>query len=117
MAVQIRRQEDVLVASIQASLSDADLLALRDALVEGVSESRARGVIVDMTCLDVVDFFASSTLLGLAQMIRLRGARMLIVGIQPHVAFAMVQLGITLEGAQVALDLQEGLACLGSPSY
>ena len=85
---------------------------LRDALAEKVGRFRARGVIVDVTVLDVMDSFASRTLRDLAHMTRLRGAETVIVGIQPEVAFAMVQLGLTLEGAATALDLEEGLAFL-----
>ena len=76
------------------------------------SKLRARGVIVDVTALDVMDSFASRTLRDIAHMIRLRGAETVIVGIQPEVAFAMVQLGLTLEGVATALDLEEGLAYL-----
>lgn len=113
MAVPILKQGDVLIASIQSALSDVDLVLLRDALVNQVSAYRTRGVIVDVTSLDVVDSFASRTLRDLAHMIRLRGARTVIVGIQPDVAFAMVQLGLTLEDIPTALDLEEGLAFLG----
>jgi rsbT antagonist protein RsbS len=110
--VPILKQGLYLIASIQAALSDVDLLHLRDALAEKVGKFRARGVIVDVTVLDVMDSFASRTLRDLAHMTRLRGAETVIVGIQPEVAFAMVQLGLTLEGVDTALDLEEGLAFL-----
>ena len=113
MTVPILKEGDVLIASIQSALTDVDLVDLRDALVDQVSTYRTRGVIVDVTALDVVDSFASRTLRDLAHMIRLRGARTVIVGIQPDVAFAMVQLGLTLENIPTALDLEEGLAFLG----
>ncbi|HZL94713.1 MAG TPA: STAS domain-containing protein [Vicinamibacterales bacterium] len=116
MAVPILKQGDVLIASIQSALTDVDLVGLRDALVDRVSSYRTLGVIVDVTALDVVDSFASRTLRDLAHMIRLRGARTVIVGIQPDVAFAMVQLGLTLEDIPTALDLEEGLAFLGARS-
>lgn len=112
MQVPILKQRDYLIASIQAALTDADLLQLRDALVEQVGKFRSRGVIVDVTALDVMDSFAVRTLRDLAHMIRLRGADTVIVGIQPEVSFAMVQLGLTLEGVATALDLEEGLAYL-----
>src|SRR6266568_2325791 len=112
MQVPILKQRDYLIASIQAALTDADLLQLRDALAEKVGRFRSRGVIVDVTALDVMDSFASRTLRDLAHMIRLRGAETVIVGIQPEVALAMVQLGLTLEGVATALDLEEGLAFL-----
>src|SRR5437762_14370844 len=112
MQVPILKQRDYLIASIQAALTDADLLQLRDALVTRVGTFRSRGVIVDVTALDVMDSFAVRTLGDLAHVIRLRGAETVIVGIQPEVAFAMVQLGLTLEGVATALDLEEGLAYL-----
>ena len=112
MEVPILKQSHYLIASIQAALTDADLLQLRDALAEKVGRFRSRGVIVDVTALDVMDSFASRTLRDLAHMIRLRGAETVIVGIQPEVALAMVQLGLTLEGVATALDLEEGLAFL-----
>ena len=112
MQVPILKQGAYLIASIQSALSDADLMQLRDALVAKVSTFRSRGVIVDVTVLDVMDSFASRTLRDLVHMIKLRGAVTVIVGIQPEVAFAMVQLGLTLEGVATALDLEEGLAYL-----
>jgi len=78
-------------------------------LVGQVGSYRSRGVIVDVTALDVLDSFASRTLRDLAHMVRLRGAETVIVGIQPEVAFTMVRLGLTLEGVTTALDLEEGL--------
>src|SRR5258708_22392537 len=112
MAVPILKQGPYLIASVQSALTDADLLELRNALVEKVGRFRSRGVIVDVTALDVMDSFASRTLRDIAHMIRLRGAETVIVGIQPEVAFTMVQLGLTLEGVATALDLEEGLLYL-----
>lgn len=112
MQVPILKQGPYLIASIQSALSDADLMQLRDALVNKVSTFRSRGVVVDVTVLDVMDSFASRTLRDLVQIIKLRGAVTVIVGIQPEVAFAMVQLGLTLEGVATALDLEEGLMFL-----
>ena len=85
---------------------------MRDALVDRIGRSRSRGVIVDVTALDVLDSFATRTLRDIAHMIRLRGAETVIVGIQPDVAFAMAQFGLTLEGIVTRLDLEEGLAYL-----
>lgn len=112
MAVPILKQAKYLIATIQSVLTDDDLVQLRDALVDRVGKFRSLGVIVDVTSLDVLDSFASRTLRDLAYMIRLRGAKTVIVGIQPEVAFAMVQLGLTLEDVSTALDLEEGLAYL-----
>ena len=110
--VPILKQGEFLIATFQAALSDADLNQLRRGLVAQVVRFRSRGVIVDVTAMDVMDSYASRTLREIAQMIRLRGAETVIVGIQPEVAFAMVQLGLTLEGVATALDLEEGLAYL-----
>src|SRR5205823_5698203 len=110
--VPILKQGHYLIASIQSALTDADLSQLREALIERVGRFRARGVIVDVTALDVMDSFAVRTLRDIAHMARLRGAETVIVGIQPEVAFAMVQLGLTLKGVSTALDLEEGLAFL-----
>jgi rsbT antagonist protein RsbS len=112
MRVPILKQSDYVIASIQSALSDEDLLHLRDDLVQQVGRYRSRGAIVDVTVLDVMDSFAVRTLRAIAHMIRLRGAETVIVGIQPEVAFAMVQLGLTLEDVATALDLEEGLSYL-----
>ena len=112
MQVPILKQGAYLIATVQSALTDEDLRQLRDTLVLQVSKVRARGVIVDVTALDVIDSFATRTLRDVAYMIRLRGAETVIVGIQPEVAFSMVKLGLTLEGVATSLDLEEGLAYL-----
>jgi rsbT antagonist protein RsbS len=112
VAVPILKQGDYLIASIQAALSDREVLELRDDLLERAGIHRSRGIIVDVTALDVMDSFAARSLRGIAHMANLRGAETVMVGIQPEVAFAMVQLGLNLEGVHTALDLEEGLAFL-----
>ena len=109
MQVPILKQGAYLIATIQSALTDADIVQLRDALVEQVGRYRSRGVIIDVTALDVMDSFATGTLRDVAHMVRLRGAETVIVGIQPDVAFAMVHMGLTLEGVTTKLDLEEGL--------
>src|SRR5215475_352111 len=112
MRVPILKQGEYLIASIQSALSDQELMQLRDDLAEQTGKFRSRGIIVDVTVLDVMDSFACRTLRSLAHILRLRGARTAIVGIQPEVAFAMVQLGLDLGEVQTALDLEEGLVLL-----
>jgi rsbT antagonist protein RsbS len=112
VAVPILKQGDYLIASIQTALSDRDMLELRDDLLERAGMLRSKGIIVDVTALDVMDSFASRSLRAIAHMANLRGARTVMVGIQPEVAFAMVQLGLNLEGVHTALDLEEGLKFL-----
>lgn len=112
MRVPVLKQGSYLIASIQSALSDFELLQLRDDLASQVGRFRSRGVIVDVTVLDVMDSFAVRTLRAISQIARMRGAETVIVGIQPEVAFAMVQLGLTLGQVETALDLEEGLALL-----
>jgi rsbT antagonist protein RsbS len=112
MHVPVLKQGDYLIASIQSALSDPDLVQLRDDLAKRVGQYRSRGVIIDVTVLDIIDSFGTRTLRAIAHMLKLRGAETVIVGIQPDVAFTMVQLGLTLEGVGTALDLEEGLAYL-----
>jgi rsbT antagonist protein RsbS len=115
MPVPILKQGSILVATVQAAVTDSDFLRMREDLMQMVRAHRTQGVIIDVTPLDVLDSFASRSLRALAHMIKLLGARTVIVGIQPEVAFAMVQLGLTLQGIATALDLEEGLALLQRP--
>jgi rsbT antagonist protein RsbS len=103
---------DTLIASVQEALMDADLVGLRDELLAEVKAYRATSVIIDVTVLDVLDSFAARTLRSIAQTTQLLGARTVVVGIQPDVAFSMVQLGLTLKGTETALDLEGALALL-----
>lgn len=112
MRVPILKQGSYLIASIQAALTDSDMVNLRDDLMNGVGRYRSRGIIIDVTALDVLDSFASRSLRNLAHMTALRGAKTVLVGIQPEVAYAMVQLGLSMEDVATALDLEEGLSLL-----
>jgi rsbT antagonist protein RsbS len=112
MRASILKQGKILIASVQGSMSDADLVQLREELLQDVRRHRATGVIIDVALLDVMDSFAARTLRSITQVVRLLGAEAIVVGIQPDVAFAMVQLGLTMEGTSMALDLEEGLAQL-----
>jgi rsbT antagonist protein RsbS len=114
MAVPILKQGDTLIASVVSALTDEDLITLRDELAQRIGKVRARNVVIDVTALDVLDSFATRTLRGIALTARLRGAETVIVGIQPDVAFAMVQLGLAMEGVSTALDLEQGLALLAA---
>ncbi|WP_324738595.1 STAS domain-containing protein [Mycobacterium sp. 5-140-3-2] len=112
MPVPILKQGSILIASVQAALSDSDAERLRYDLMERVSRFRAQGIIVDVTAIDVMDSFAARSLRTIAHMTRLRGADAVIVGLQPEVAFAMVQLGLAFDDMNTALDLEEGLSLL-----
>jgi len=109
MQVPILKQGQILIASVQSALTDDDLLELRDNLVGKAGTYQARGVIIDVTTLDIIDSFACRLIRNLTISLRLRGAEAVIVGIQPDVAFAMVQLGLSLEGVTTMLDLEDAL--------
>jgi rsbT antagonist protein RsbS len=110
--VSILRQGSYLIASIHTALDDSQMIRLQEDLIAQIGRDRARGVIIDVAALDVLDSFGSRTLRTIAEMARLRGAKTVIVGIQPDVAFAMVELGMDTGSVETALDLEEGLAYL-----
>jgi rsbT antagonist protein RsbS len=105
----ILRQGAYLIASIHTALDDSQLLRFQQDLVELIGRHRARGVVIDVAALDVLDSFASRTLRDIGEIARLRGATTVIVGIQPEVAFTMVRLGMDTGAVSTALDLEEGL--------
>jgi rsbT antagonist protein RsbS len=117
VSIPILKLGDRLIASIQSTLTDEDLTRLKDDLANQVGDLRSRGVIVDVTAADVVDSFTIRTLLDIAHVSKLRGADTVIVGLRPEVAFAMVQLGLRLDGVDTGLDLEEGLAILDARSH
>ncbi len=106
----ILRQGPYLIASIHTALDDSQLVRFQQDLVARIGSDRARGVVIDVAALDVLDSFGTRTLRDIAEMARLRGAVTVIVGIQPDVAFTMVELGMDTGGVRTALDLEEGLA-------
>ena len=112
--VSILRQGSYLIASIHTALNDSEMIRFQEDLIARIGSQRARGVIIDVAALDVIDSFGSRTLRNIAEMARLRGATTVIVGIQPDVAFAMVTLGMGTGSVYTALDLEEGLAYLDS---
>jgi rsbT antagonist protein RsbS len=109
MGVPVLKQGDLLIATLQEDVGDDDMAELMEEISEKVGRLRARGVILDVSELDVLDSYGTRTLRTIAQTTRLRGAATVIVGIQPEVAFAMVQLGLQLDGVTTALDLEAGL--------
>jgi rsbT antagonist protein RsbS len=112
--VSILRQGSYLIASVHTALDDSELIRFQNDLIAQIGQHRSNGVIIDVAALDVLDSFGSKTLRNIAEMARLRGATTVIVGIQPAVAFAMVQLGMGTGSVPTALDLEEGLSYLNS---
>ena len=113
LRVSILTQGSYLIASIHTALDDGQLVRFQRDLIERIGAQRARGVIIDVAALDVLDSFGSRTLRDIARMSRLRGAETVIVGITPELAISMVQLGLDLD-LPTALDLEEGLAHLSA---
>ncbi|MGY1724986.1 STAS domain-containing protein [Blastococcus sp. SYSU DS0533] len=112
----ILKQGSTLIASIHTALDDSQLERFREDLVDRIGRDRARGVIIDLAALDVLDSFATRMLRDIAEMARLRGARTVVVGIQPEVAFVIVRLGMDTGTLVTALDLEEGLEYLAVPT-
>ena len=110
--VSILRQGSYLIASVHAALNDTQMAHFRKDLITQIGVHRSRGVIIDVAALDLLDSFASRTLQTIAEMARLRGAHTVIVGIQPDIAYAMVELGVGPDKITTALDLEDGLASL-----
>lgn len=112
--VSILRQGTYLIASIHTALDDSQMVRFQEDLIAQIGRHRSRGVVIDVAALDVLDSFGSRTLRNVAEMARLRGSLTIVVGIQPDVAFAMVELGMSTGSVDTALDLEEGLAYLDS---
>jgi rsbT antagonist protein RsbS len=112
MRVAVLRQGDYLIASIQSDLTDSEVIALREGLLERVGRFRCRGVSIDFGGLDVIDSFVARSLTAIATTARLRGAATVVAGIRPDVAIAMVHFDIDLRPLRTALDLDEALEAL-----
>ncbi len=112
MSVLISRQGEYLIASVVSDLSDSQVNALRSDLISRVGELRAKGIVVDVGGLDVIDSFVARSLRTIALTAKLRGAETVVVGIQPDVAIAMVQFDLDLGPIRAALDLDEAFALL-----
>lgn len=108
----ILRQGKYLIASLQEDLADSELIELEETLLDTVGTYQSEGVLIDVSLLGVLDSFAARSLANLAKALRLRGARSVVVGIQPEVALSMIMLGIELQGVDTALDLDLGLKIL-----
>ncbi|MBO0728114.1 MAG: STAS domain-containing protein [Acidimicrobiaceae bacterium] len=112
MAVLILKQGSYLIATIESAMTDSDARRLQSDLMSRIGSDRATGVILDVSAMDVMDSFAGRVLRTIARAAGLRGAVTVMVGIQPEVAFTMVQQGMTLAEVNTALDLEEGLTVL-----
>lgn len=113
LRIPVLKIGEVLIASIQVALHDASAVQFKDDLLERLHETRARGVIVDLTALDVIDSFIGRLIADIAAMAGLMGARVVLTGLQPAVAITLVELGLELPNVATALNLEKGLALMG----
>lgn len=110
--VPILRLGEVLLVSIQVELDDRLALGLQDDLSRAVAEHGARGVLIDISSLEVLDSFIGRVLGNIAATCRILNARTVVVGMRPAVAITLVDLGVSLEGIHTALDVDRGLELL-----
>lgn len=104
-----------LLVTIQMDIEDQTALALQDDLAEKITKIGANGVLIDISALDIVDSFVGRMLAGISGIGRLLDAATVVVGMQPAVAITLVELGLTLEGVQTALNVSRGMALLNAP--
>jgi rsbT antagonist protein RsbS len=103
---------DCLLVTIQVDMHDQLALTLQDDLTAQISRRGAKGVLIDISSLDVVDSFIGRMLGSIAAMSRLMDAETVVVGMQPAVAITLVELGLKLTGVRTALDVERGMALL-----
>lgn len=107
--IPILKVGDVLIASIQVALHDASAVQFKDDLLQKIHDTKARGVIIDLTAIDVVDSFIGRMIADIASMAGLMGTRVVLTGLQPAVAITLVELGLELPRVLTALNLEKGL--------
>jgi rsbT antagonist protein RsbS len=110
--IPILQIESNLIASVQTELHDLAAIQFKDDLLQRIYETRAQGVLIDLTAIDVVDSFIARIIGDVADMARLMGATVVVTGLQPAVAITLVELGVELRGVVTALNLEKGLTAL-----
>ncbi|HEY8480623.1 MAG TPA: STAS domain-containing protein [Spirillospora sp.] len=110
--IPILRIGDFLLVSIQTDLQDQTVVALQEDLADEIARTGARGVIIDISAVDIVDSFIGRMFSTIAAMSRLMDAETVVVGMRPAVAITLVELGLSLEGVRTALNLEQGMHLL-----
>jgi len=110
--IPILKMGDFLLVSIQVDMHDRLALTLQDDLTEQIVKTRARGVLIDISSLEIVDSFMGRMLGNIAEMATLLDANTVVVGMQPAVAITLVELGLSLKGVRTALNVEKGMALL-----
>jgi rsbT antagonist protein RsbS len=112
--IPILKIGDFLLVSVQVDMQDRLAVALQDDLTSRIVSSRARGVLIDISALDIVDSFIGRMLGNVAGMARVLDAETVVVGMQPSVAITLVELGLSLPGIRTALNIDRGIDLLRS---
>jgi rsbT antagonist protein RsbS len=110
--IPILKTGSFLLVSIQVDMHDRLALALQDDLTARIVRDRARGVLLDISSLDVVDSFIGRMIANIAAMARVLDAETVVVGMRPAVAITLVELGMSLEGVRTALNVDKGMSLL-----
>jgi rsbT antagonist protein RsbS len=110
--IPILKLYNCLLVSIQWELDDTTALQFQEDLLNKIHVTGAKGVVIDLTSVDIIDSFIAKVLGDVIDMSRLMGAKVVLTGIQPAVAITLVELGIHLQEVQTALDLEKGLEIL-----
>ena len=112
--IPILQMGSYLLVTIQVDMQDQTALALQDDLAEKISRTGAKGVLIDISALEIVDSFVGRMLAGISGIARILDATTVVVGMQPAVAITLVELGLSLEGVRTALNVERGMQLLHS---
>jgi rsbT antagonist protein RsbS len=112
--IPILKMGDLLLVTIQVDMHDRLAMTLQDDLTDRIVTARARGVLIDISGLEMVDSFIGRMLANIASMSRVLDAETVVVGMRPAVAITLVELGLTLNGVRTALNVDKGMELLNS---
>ncbi|HEY3785497.1 MAG TPA: STAS domain-containing protein [Steroidobacteraceae bacterium] len=115
--IPILKLDDFLLVTIQVDMHDRLAMQLQDDLTARIVAARARGVLIDISTLEIVDSFIGRMISNIAGMARVLDAETVVVGMQPAVAITLVELGLSLEGVRTALNVDKGMALLRQRTY
>lgn len=110
--IPILKMGDFLLVTIQVDMSDRLVMNLQEDLTDRISKFQAKGVLIDISALEIVDSFIGRMIANIAAMSRILDAKTVVTGMQPAVAITLVELGLSLDGVQTALNVDRGIALL-----